>query len=75
MACAGIDFGSKTSVVAIARRGGIDVVCNEVSNRGTPYVGADYVLIVVLAWIASGCVAAWVLAASRCLVGCWWMQS
>eukprot|EP00168_Porphyra_purpurea_P008516 TRINITY_DN2079_c0_g1_i1.p1 TRINITY_DN2079_c0_g1~~TRINITY_DN2079_c0_g1_i1.p1 ORF type:complete len:1069 (+),score=357.60 TRINITY_DN2079_c0_g1_i1:425-3208(+) len=45
MACAGIDFGSKTSVVAIARRGGIDVVCNEVSNRATPsmvsFAGAE----------------------------------
>ncbi|CDF36796.1 unnamed protein product [Chondrus crispus] len=36
MACAGIDFGNKTSVVAIARRGGIDICCNEVSNRATP---------------------------------------
>lgn len=36
MACAGIDFGTKTSVVAIARRGGIDICCNEVSNRATP---------------------------------------
>lgn len=36
MACAGIDFGNKTSVVAIARRGGIDVCVNEVSNRATP---------------------------------------
>lgn len=36
MACAGIDFGNKKSVVAIARRGGIDICCNEVSNRATP---------------------------------------
>lgn len=36
MACAGVDFGNKTSVVAIARRGGIDICCNEVSNRATP---------------------------------------
>lgn len=36
MACAGIDFGNKTSVVAIARRGGIDICANEVSNRATP---------------------------------------
>ncbi len=36
MACAGIDFGNKRSVVAIARRGGIDICCNEVSNRSTP---------------------------------------
>lgn len=38
MACAGIDFGAKTAVVAIARRGGIDICCNEVSNRATPTV-------------------------------------
>lgn len=38
MACAGIDFGSKTSTVAIARRGGIDICANEVSNRATPSV-------------------------------------
>lgn len=36
MACAGVDFGTKTAVVAIARRGGIDICCNEVSNRATP---------------------------------------
>lgn len=36
MACAGIDFGNKGSVVAIARRGGIDICANEVSNRSTP---------------------------------------
>lgn len=38
MACAGVDFGNKTAVVAIARRGGIDVCSNEVSNRATPCV-------------------------------------
>lgn len=36
MACAGIDFGNRNSVVAIARRGGIDICANEVSNRATP---------------------------------------
>jgi heat shock 70kDa protein 4 len=36
MACAGVDFGSRRSVVAIARRGGVDICCNEVSNRATP---------------------------------------
>eukprot|EP00172_Hildenbrandia_rubra_P001760 Plantae.Rhodophyta-Hildenbrandia_rubra.ctg23509.p1 GENE.Plantae.Rhodophyta-Hildenbrandia_rubra.ctg23509~~Plantae.Rhodophyta-Hildenbrandia_rubra.ctg23509.p1 ORF type:complete len:876 (-),score=225.18 Plantae.Rhodophyta-Hildenbrandia_rubra.ctg23509:235-2862(-) len=36
MACAGIDFGSRNCVVAIARRGGVDICCNEVSNRVTP---------------------------------------
>ncbi|KAI0563623.1 Heat shock protein 70kD [Gracilaria domingensis] len=38
MACAGIDFGARNAVVAIARRGGIDICCNEVSNRATPTV-------------------------------------
>lgn len=38
MACAGIDFGNRASVVAIARRGGIDICVNEVSNRATPSV-------------------------------------
>lgn len=38
MACAGVDFGNKTAVVAIARRGGIDICCNEVSNRATPTI-------------------------------------
>lgn len=38
MACAGVDFGNKTCVVAIARRGGIDICCNEVSNRATPTI-------------------------------------
>lgn len=36
MACAGVDFGNKNSVVAIARRGGIDICVNDVSNRATP---------------------------------------
>jgi len=33
---AGIDFGSKSNVVALARRKGIDVVMNEESKRETP---------------------------------------
>ncbi|KAF9941095.1 adenyl-nucleotide exchange factor sse1 [Mortierella alpina] len=32
----GIDFGNLQSVIAVARNRGIDVVCNEVSNRFTP---------------------------------------
>lgn len=35
MACAGIDFGSRKSVVAIARRGGVDICANEASNRAS----------------------------------------
>lgn len=36
MSCAGIDLGNRNCVIALARRGGIDVVANEVSNRATP---------------------------------------
>eukprot|EP00276_Gloeochaete_wittrockiana_P006546 CAMPEP_0184645614 /NCGR_PEP_ID=MMETSP0308-20130426/2127_1 /TAXON_ID=38269 /ORGANISM="Gloeochaete witrockiana, Strain SAG 46.84" /LENGTH=839 /DNA_ID=CAMNT_0027074803 /DNA_START=71 /DNA_END=2590 /DNA_ORIENTATION=- len=36
MSAAGFDFGNSNYVVALARRGGIDVVTNEVSNRLTP---------------------------------------
>uniref|UniRef100_A0A7S0ZCK6 Heat shock protein 70 n=1 Tax=Timspurckia oligopyrenoides TaxID=708627 RepID=A0A7S0ZCK6_9RHOD len=36
MSAAGIDFGNKNCVVALARRGGVDVIANEVSNRATP---------------------------------------
>jgi heat shock protein 4 len=35
MSCIGIDIGQETAVVAIARRGGIDVLANEVSKRQT----------------------------------------
>jgi heat shock protein 4 len=35
MSVFGIDFGTESSVVAIARRGGVDVCVNEVSNRQT----------------------------------------
>lgn len=38
MSVAGIDFGNDQSVVAIARRRGIDVCANEVSKRETAYV-------------------------------------
>lgn len=34
----GIDFGNLQSKIAVARNRGIDVICNEVSNRATPYV-------------------------------------
>jgi len=36
MSVVGIDFGNRNGVVAVARRGGIDVVDNEASNRTTP---------------------------------------
>ena len=36
MSVAGIDFGSQTNVIALARRKGIDVVMNEESKRETP---------------------------------------
>ncbi|CAO3573953.1 unnamed protein product [Mortierella alpina] len=36
MSVVGIDFGNLQSVIAVARNRGIDVVCNEVSNRFTP---------------------------------------
>jgi molecular chaperone DnaK (HSP70) len=38
MSVVGIDFGSRNCTIAIAQRGGIDVIANEVSNRLTPYV-------------------------------------
>ena len=38
MSVVGIDFGSRNCTIAIAQRGGIDVIANEVSNRQTPYV-------------------------------------
>ncbi|KAF9163032.1 adenyl-nucleotide exchange factor sse1 [Mortierella sp. AD010] len=36
MSVVGIDFGNLQSVIAVARNRGIDVICNEVSNRFTP---------------------------------------
>jgi molecular chaperone DnaK (HSP70) len=41
MSVVGIDFGSRNCTIAIAQRGGIDVIANEVSNRQTPYVLSD----------------------------------
>lgn len=32
----GIDLGNLQAVIAVARNRGIDVICNEVSNRATP---------------------------------------
>lgn len=36
MSVVGFDFGHQTSVIAVARGGGIDTIANEVSNRLTP---------------------------------------
>lgn len=36
MSVVGFDFGNANSVIAVARRGGIDTIANEVSNRLTP---------------------------------------
>ncbi|KAJ1909176.1 adenyl-nucleotide exchange factor sse1 [Tieghemiomyces parasiticus] len=36
MSVVGIDFGNLQSLIAVARNRGIDIVCNEVSNRTTP---------------------------------------
>lgn len=38
MSAFGIDFGNENCVVAVARKGGIDIAINEASNRQTPYV-------------------------------------
>ena len=39
MSCIGIDIGQANAVVAIARRGGIDVLSNEVSSRLSACMG------------------------------------
>lgn len=36
MSVVGIDLGNLNTVIAVARNRGIDVICNEVSNRATP---------------------------------------
>lgn len=38
MSVVGIDFGTRSSLIAAVRRGGIDIVQNQVSSRQTPYV-------------------------------------
>jgi len=40
MSVLGIDFGNDNSVIAVARRGGIDMAVNQCSNRATPTVVA-----------------------------------
>jgi heat shock protein 4 len=36
MTVVGIDLGNLQTVIAVARNRGIDIICNEVSNRTTP---------------------------------------
>jgi len=36
MSVVGFDVGTLNSVIAVARGGGVDVICNEVSDRITP---------------------------------------
>jgi heat shock protein 4 len=38
MSVVGVDFGDTSCVIAVAQKGGIDVIMNEVSSRLTPYV-------------------------------------
>jgi molecular chaperone DnaK (HSP70) len=40
MSVVGIDFGDKSGVIAIAQRGGVDIVDNEASNRQTPMLAS-----------------------------------
>ena len=34
----GVDMGSQRSVIAVASRGGVDIICNEGSHRETPNI-------------------------------------
>ena len=36
MSVIGLDVGTEKSCIAVAQKGGIDILCNEVSNRTTP---------------------------------------
>lgn len=38
MSVVGFDFGNVNSVIAVAQKGGVDIIANEASNRKTPYV-------------------------------------
>ena len=33
----GFDLGTSSAVIAVAQKGGVDIILNEVSNRATPY--------------------------------------
>ena len=36
MSVVGVDFGTQSTRIAVVRAGGVDVICNEVSDRATP---------------------------------------
>lgn len=38
MSVLGLDFGNSNTVIAVAQRGGVDIIANEASSRLTPYV-------------------------------------
>jgi heat shock protein 4 len=42
MSVVGIDLGNRNAIIAVAQRGGIDIVLNETSNRQTPVVLGFY---------------------------------
>lgn len=37
----GLDVGNMASKIGLARKRGIDIIANEVSNRATPFVQLD----------------------------------
>ena len=43
MSVIGIDLGNNSSLIAQAKRGGVDLLLNENSNRKNPYVPASRV--------------------------------
>ena len=42
MSVIGVDFGNVDCVIGQAKRGGIDIILNENSNRKNPYVAFDF---------------------------------
>ena len=38
----GIDIGTQSAVVAAVKKGGIEIILNESSNRLTPYVSSKF---------------------------------
>jgi len=53
MSVVGFDVGSLRAVVAVARAGGVDVICNEISDRATPYL--IYLKDLVIISLAASC--------------------
>jgi molecular chaperone DnaK (HSP70) len=41
MSVLGLDFGTANAVIAVAQRGGVDILANEASARLTAYVNWD----------------------------------